>query len=897
MEKLAYKFSNYPEYNEPVLKSYSPRVPLVRDVETPEMLKYNRVSAGVVPSVTNNGEIVFNSGLAKFVAVRVPPNDIGKFVPKFFQPEMEARNALCKASFQALSALGDEGKLREIEARLLTSYAKQQNVSHNVSETFVSRLGSMKIEYLDAIQQMIAYMGDYDLTHEMGWAFKISRPVSKYKDHYYVRMEDNVSGAPVIWAVISLATDVNINNPKKNQGCMVLHGWTRSLLGIYANANGVGGEGGDGPFFLSFLTEIGSALLKFPITKIYLEALEGTERTVQNLRNQKVLIPLIDLTKKTLKSDSTDLNYKAGSPDKIIVHETLRNYWKTVTPQSDSAAAAAAAKAASAAEAPFKKLRGVPSYGAVFSVFNPRRVEDSKKCCAMSLFRPRVRNDKHAVYHDSLLKFVARFANVFGPTWFIRLYIDDSLVSSNYVYKPGLKVIQDGVMNVNGAEAVYWTKLIEQLKQVEYVEIIKVDWPFAKDKDDNAHHIRYAGMLFRHHALWDTSLTACIVRDVDAACIEPDFLSIEYWLQNRKEQGMHVFAADYNPTHIFAATIAKYRRSDIKHTIAGAMFGARPSMIKGSWKTSVEDHCFKYVTEIEPEYSNYPSFSYGFDEFILNVYVLVLSQSNVFQQPVFDFYEPNTGNNPGADNLYPHMSARHLELFYRHCKRVEDSSYDIRLGLGIKEDDDVKNVDSNTMHTGYITGMMYRFLQRHTESDPLFEECPLLKNYDLPRGTILFWDHMLGADYPILSYGTIVVQTYDENTGVFGEKYTVKNVGVVKEKNLWQVLQEKTRIIFYNLSIAPNKDQESFVDTNRHWHYIHTQSMLLPAGVTLYAPYYGEQMSTERCVGCGINQSTVQCGRGDLCKAPGAAAMYCGQECADRHWPQHECSGGRESTE
>ena len=261
-----------------------------------------------------------------------------------------------------------------------------------------------------------------------------------------------------------------------------------------------------------------------------------------------------------------------------------------------------------------------------------------------------MRNNKHQSYYEGMLNYIKEFPEVYSikDNWILRIYIDNSLFSKDYIYDDGT------VPNLNDEDSLWdgdfedkkWKELLFKIKKHSFIQIVKYSCETFKDLNNKDYHFGYFGSVARYLSIFDEDVEVSIFRDIDKSINTRDRDSVEDFIESSYSQ--HSYKSNnYSPDHYIhlVSHHKKYRanyKTRTKRYEIGVMFGGLWSskyVNPELWDIIVEDllcessldkdkvePCY-HVTTISEEYLSDPRFSYGYnftkleygvDEIILN---------------------------------------------------------------------------------------------------------------------------------------------------------------------------------------------------------------------------------------------------------------------------------------
>lgn len=211
-----------------------------------------------------------------------------------------------------------------------------------------------------------------------------------------------------------------------------------------------------------------------------------------------------------------------------------------------------------------------------------------------SLFRPKKRNLRAREYSEKLLKIAQEFETYFHG-WILRVYYDESLFSCDYIY--------DNDQCHAGEEVVLWNTVLDELKVLPYVQLVKFTFPELQHFDQS-HHIGYLGTIARFFSFFDQDVGVTITRDIDSDLVEKDREQIDLWLAS--PLALHAYKQDdYFPLH-------RPKLFDNNKCFCQAgLFGAKEIQNKVALWNALGNSLSVFK-------ASGASFTYGIDEILLN---------------------------------------------------------------------------------------------------------------------------------------------------------------------------------------------------------------------------------------------------------------------------------------
>ena len=358
--------------------------------------------------------------------------------------------------------------------------------------------------------------------------------------------------------------------------------------------------------------------------------------------------------------------------------------------------------------------------------------------CAVSLFRPKVRNSKYRLYYDSLLQFARRFKIIF-KNFILRVYYDDSLFSKDYTYKDKDDEGWDG-----HTEDYYWSHLLCVLKGMKHVQLAHVVWEEQLD-DDGVHHKGLIGTLFRFHAMVDPTVNVAVIRDIDGNVVEADYESINKWITTQDTQMHYYYSNGYNPKHYKNTKFLEVLKGE-RPFVSASMFATKKlSLLKKTW-------IWRRIKELPKEMKI--DTGYGNDEIILNwIIYKEFEIENITAVQAWDFYVGKDEKNEKDNVWWKFNNSPRLQLaFIAYCKTQYHFEFDLERTSPPKNDE-----EGTVNYAGYLTNIVHEFLKNRE------------MNY-------IFWDQILGDIQPLF--------TFDRYISVNGIRLRVDSID-----ELWNTLE------------------------------------------------------------------------------------------------------------
>ena len=383
-------------------------------------------------------------------------------------------------------------------------------------------------------------------------------------------------------------------------------------------------------------------------------------------------------------------------------------------------------------------------------------VEKKKFVYCVSLFRPKIRNDKFRLYYDSLEILLRDFEKIFPfSDCKLRIYYDGSLFSTDYT---------GGDVN----EAHDWLRMFRRLSEIKFVEHVKC--AFEDFMEDDAHHRGLFGTLFRFYALADAEQDVVYLsRDLDGNVIAPDKHSIVHWTEQYPKSRFHAYVStDYksytNNKHFehmvgnkefeFYIPAGMCAFKNVTPVALVDLIAEKNFRNPVMYKERLDGLVREFASTLKP------GFVYGFDELFLNTVLLPKLGKNTFvSQEAYDFY-----NEPERQGIHSKKRNLYAGLFMG----FEDAEQDVwtgfvqnvcssamRLPLDVPKKEDL--VGEVGIHAGYINSIVYEFIQYVMSLNGNLNEAVAMlqqkiRNYfgqKFPLNTIMLWDHLLGDTVPI----------------------------------------------------------------------------------------------------------------------------------------------------
>lgn len=300
-------------------------------------------------------------------------------VPRHLEPELEVMSVImeqCNGAFHATMALENaNGALDDDTREVFHNYATEQIypvVRRALARLHTFALRSRQQEKPEPELMAPASVADaiVRLQNEraLGNIFHLLQHIKSageyvpelenyiYRDRQYSALVF-ADGIPLYWAVFSLGTsDAALSDDDdddggerrfkraapdtRERGTMVLHGWSRTLVGYMVEP---GPETRvNGAFALSLLLDVGSAMLGRPVSFVYMLSLDGTDRvlarmaemlgaaTALNRMAQGTNAPppynVILTSAELVQGDELAA---AKHPDVLLVTKPMRTFWRT----------------------------------------------------------------------------------------------------------------------------------------------------------------------------------------------------------------------------------------------------------------------------------------------------------------------------------------------------------------------------------------------------------------------------------------------------------------------------------------------------------------------------------------------------------------------------------------
>ena len=299
---------------------------------------------------------------------------------------------------------------------------------------------------------------------------------------------------------------------------------------------------------------------------------------------------------------------------------------------------------------------------------------DKFKVCSLSLFRPYIRNKKYKSYYYGMLNYVEDFYKVYtlDDKWILRIYIDDSLFSKDYIYDDGTipNLNDEDSLWENNFEDKKWKELLYEIKKHSFIQIVKYSCNKFKDPINKDYHFGYFGSVARYLSIFDEDIEVSIFRDVNKSINTRDRDSIEDFLESSYSQ--HSYKSNYYKPDHYIHLLSQHKKYKVnyktrtKRSKIGVMFGGLWSskyVDPELWDIIVEDllcessldkekvePCY-YFQKFNDEYILDTNFShgyrftklaYGIDEIILNgpIYEYITkNEDSILVQPLMSPHE------------------------------------------------------------------------------------------------------------------------------------------------------------------------------------------------------------------------------------------------------------------
>lgn len=357
--------------------------------------------------------------------------------------------------------------------------------------------------------------------------------------------------------------------------------------------------------------------------------------------------------------------------------------------------------------------------------FLNRHKEGLHRICAVSLFRPRVRNDRYRIYYESMMSFAEQFPHVF-KNWGLYIYFDGSLFTNRYVYANG-----DPIDTWNGhTEDYYWTNLLRVLGEMRHVFLIQCQWDRFLEAD-GIHHHGLIGTLFRFHAPLEYFAQHVIVRDIDGTILATDYEYCMEWIRGPAEkQTFYYFSNGYNPSH----RPEGWNEPFVSASMVGFAAISNDTERRRFW-------------EIVTQHAIQAGSAYGCDELVLNH--LLQSYYRPSQHRAIramDFYIGQPGRrSEERDNWWWLLHDRTWLLadFVNYCKTEHNFDFDINLTPPPKDD----TRGSIPHYAGYLANVLCKYFRTHPLPDGPFAE-----QTAAARAHLIFWDQLLADNDPLFRF-------------------------------------------------------------------------------------------------------------------------------------------------
>ncbi len=271
-----------------------------------------------------------------------------------------------------------------------------------------------------------------------------------------------------------------------------------------------------------------------------------------------------------------------------------------------------------------------------------------------------------------LLNYVKNFSKIykFKEGWILRVYIDDSLYSKDYIYddKTGpLNEIKKNTFSHNSEgkqdlswygiyENEKWIQLIEILKKTKNVQIAKFNFEKFKDLEHAEYHMGYFSSIARFLSIFDPDVEISVFRDVNKSITQKDKDSIDVF--NKSDYLAHAYISNsYFPNHFRFMYDHKTYDKDTPGTLLAGLWSCKHIDENSSrlWDIIVRnlecessslkykvEYCYEWVKpRTQSEDIIYTKqfrkrFSYGLDEIILNIPIYNYIKNKLFLQPLMD---------------------------------------------------------------------------------------------------------------------------------------------------------------------------------------------------------------------------------------------------------------------
>ena len=511
--------------------------------------------------------------------------------------------------------------------------------------------------------------------------------------------------------------------------------------------------------------------------------------------------------------------------------------------------------------------------GPFFNVSFPHggpRLREGQNLCAVSFFRKKDRDrETFFLYYDGLRETALAFPKAFKG-WMLRIYYDASLETDDFRYERN--------NDVEKIEHLYWATLVDELKSYRWIELVRCECPALKE--DAHHHKALAGTLFRFHAMGDaTGKRLVIIRDVDTKALRADNLIQRSVQKLEPPVNFFYYGGGYKPGHL----------KNLSKTFPGEEAAAAgmvtfhmldQSMVKLIWSTVerafYSGQQWRETVASAFEKREYPGHrelsdeeirildkcAYGVDELILNYLIFPLlrqREAECVMKKTADLYRPR-GNNVGEKNLYRVTLTEAFQKEFQ--KRTGGLRWDE--GYLCPEND---NDASQYMSSGFIANIVYDCL-------------------GADQKTTLIYDEMLGGDYPIFCFPTIVLQ---KGKGQYHSGIpSVKDVTFANSTFEYFFKHAKIDPFNYELRFSGDdgmkKLEGQLLTAKTMSDALSFQEFgILNQLVLYFHPKKTYQEYMKKSIGCAV------CGQYASMKCGGCLSIrYCGDQCASRDW----ASGG-----
>ena len=135
--------------------------------------------------------------------------------------------------------------------------------------------------------------------------------------------------------------------------------------------------------------------------------------------------------------------------------------------------------------------------------------------------------------------------------WILRIYIDDSLFSKDYIYDDGTApdLEEDKSLWDGNFEDKKWKELLFKIKKHSFIQIVTYACETFKDPNNKDYHFGYFGSVARYLSIFDEDVEVSIFRDINKSINTRDRDSIEDFIESSYSQ--HSYRSDnYSPDHI-----------------------------------------------------------------------------------------------------------------------------------------------------------------------------------------------------------------------------------------------------------------------------------------------------------------------------------------------------------